>query len=515
MTSGDHLRTVDSMNIPSISILITLGLVATACASGSSSGIGSAVTETTTTTVAAAPSTLPITTLPQPSTTLSVPSTEPTADTSDDTTADADIVADQLAWLAEAFGADSEPTVAELEAHFTPSFLQQVPPAAFVGAAADLLSAATSPFEVTELNSDGVDRFAASAVIESANRLRFEIDISLDPTEPHLIQGLLLRPVVALPEVEDFDQLVTDLEGIAADAAIGMYDVTDGTCAPVHELRADDVMALGSAFKLWILAELAHQVAAGDAAWDETIEIVDAHRSSPDGEVFGLPTGTEVTLQRLAELMISISDNTATDHLMARLGRRNVEAAMVRSGVADPGRNIPLMSTGAFFQLKFISAAPNADDYRALDAAGRSDLLDQIESSVLPWAAGVDAVGTTNADGVDIDAPRDLDIEFFATPSDICRTHVHLAELAATPGLEPVADILEINPGAGLPFDTNRWPAIRYKGGSEPGVLAVTWWLERNDGRRFVIAGGLSDPTAAFDDTAGVVALASALQLIS
>jgi len=48
--------------------------------------------------------------------------------------------------------------------------------------------------------------------------------------------------------------------------------------------------------------------------------------------------------------------------------------------------------------------------------------------------------------------PRDLDLEWFATPGDMCRTQVYLAELATRPGLEPVADILSINPGGGLPF---------------------------------------------------------------
>ena len=50
--------------------------------------------------------------------------------------------------------------------------------------------------------------------------------------------------------------------------------------------------------------------------------------------------------------MISISDNTATDHLLHHLGRRNVEGQMVAMGHGTPQRNRPLLSTREMVMLR-------------------------------------------------------------------------------------------------------------------------------------------------------------------
>ena len=119
-----------------------------------------------------------------------------------------------------------------------------------------------------------------------------------------------------------------------------------------------------------------------------------------------------------------------------------------------------------------------------------------------------------NAEGVAIDQPRDHDLEWFATPADLCRTHVYLAELAAIPGLEPIAEILSINATAGMDFDADTWTDLRYKGGSEQGITAVAWWMERADGRIFVLAGGVEDPDAPINTVNAVALLQQGVNLI-
>ena len=76
---------------------------------------------------------------------------------------------------------------------------------------------------------------------------------------------------------------------------------------------------------------------------------------------------------------------------------------------------------------------------------------------------------------------------------------VWLHEAASTPGLESVRDILSINPG--IPFDERVWPFVGYKGGSEKGVFAMSWLLERHDGRLFFLAVILNDGTRRIDET--------------
>jgi hypothetical protein len=81
--------------------------------------------------------------------------------------------------------------------------------------------------------------------------------------------------------------------------------------------------------------------------------------------------------------------------------------------------------------------------------------------------------------------------EWFATPADVCRALVALDELAATPGLEPVGNVLSTNPG--VEVDPDVYEEVYFKGGSEPGVLFGAWLGKRPDGSRVVVTGGDAD----------------------
>ena len=70
------------------------------------------------------------------------------------------------------------------------------------------------------------------------------------------------------------------------------------------------------------------------------------------GRAQNVAAGTGVPLRRYAEPMISISDNTAADHLIHRLGRRAVEAQMTRFGMARPLLDTPFLTTRELFVLK-------------------------------------------------------------------------------------------------------------------------------------------------------------------
>ena len=202
--------------------------------------------------------------------------------------------------------------------------------------------------------------------------------------------------------------------------------------------------------------------------------------------------GILFTLQRYAELMISNSDNTATDHLIHRLGRENVEASLARLGHSDPALNIPFPTTREFLLIKLALSPEERAAYLELGSEGRRTFLD---TDLAGHGIG-DAVANLAGWG----APVAIDsIEYFASPADLCRAMVWLHEAASTPGLEPVRDILSINPGP--PFDERVWPFVGFKGGGEPGVFAVSWLLERHDGRLFFLAGILNDSTRIRDET--------------
>ena len=272
------------------------------------------------------------------------------------------------------------------------------------------------------------------------------------------------------------------------------------------------MLPIGSIFKLWVLAELAHQINQGTAAWDEPLEIRPELRSNPAPGIFQLADGETRTLREFAEAMISISDNTATDHLIDRLGRTNIEGAIARAGVTHPEHNQPLLATRELFWIKYLAQPPNPPDWYSADTDARRALLADLTGQTVPWVIDPTLATAPNAEGIPQDQPRNLDIEYHATARDLCETWLHLDQLATAPGLEPITDITTINPGVDLDPDT--WTDIAFKGGNEPGVLALTWHLQRNGGRSYAVTGILNDPDNPLDLVAGTQLITNAIAVI-
>ena len=73
-------------------------------------------------------------------------------------------------------------------------------------------------------------------------------------------------------------------------------------------------------------------------------------------------------------------------------------------------------------------------------------------------------------------------IEWFASPADICRAFAGLQLLSKTPSLSPLATVLSLQAG-GIGLDPSVWPTVWYKGGSEPGVLTLGWLATNRRGQ--------------------------------
>ena len=432
----------------------------------------------------------------------SAPSTSPSTSTVPPVAAE--VIETRVAFLValmnDPTGTD-DPTLGE---HFTPDFLAHVPPAAIRKAVIDATAAGTRPWTIARRN---IEQSAGQLVIESADAQRLVIVFELEPGSPRRIAGATIQP-----SLEDlFTKPGTVSEADAALRAVSprvSYAVLDADCAVVRELDGSRALPLGSAFKLWVLDALTRAIEAGTATWDETITIQARYRSSPDGEVYPLADGASVTLRRLAELMISISDNTATDHLIGRLGRSAVERVLRDLDISTVDANTPFLTTRELFSLKFINPTL-AGRYIALTTsdARRSFLDTVVAGTPLTWPTDPGAGGAA-----DLTRPRHIDtIEWFATPLDLCRTLVDLDRLAKRPGLAPVAEILSINPG--FPFPPQVWAEVRYKGGSEPGVFTTAHWLRAAHGMTRVVVVSLSDPEQPLDEGEAASAVSRLLAL--
>lgn len=222
----------------------------------------------------------------------------------------------------------------------------------------------------------------------------------------------------------------------------------------LEALNEDAAFAVGSAFKLYVLGTLLKE----KVSWDKVFRLKEKEKSLPTGRLRDWPDGSPLTAHTLAVLMISESDNTASDALISALGRRTIEADLAALGHSDPGRLRPFLKTSEMFKLK--SGTENALKYMNLPAEEKYGFLSSLEKTPLSLEAF-----TKSPFGVD-------KIEWFASPADLCRLMDYFTGKEAGKARE----ILALNPGLAIPRENLVYAG--YKGGSEPGVLSMTWLLK-------------------------------------
>jgi len=118
------------------------------------------------------------------------------------------------------------------------------------------------------------------------------------------------------------------LDGVLA---VAIKDLSDGRTLLLH---ADEVMPTASTIKIAVLAELYRQEAAGGARLADSY-LVDSADFLPGGDLLaGLTPGvTRLTNRDLAMLMASVSDNSATNVLIRRVGLERVNALLDTLGL--------------------------------------------------------------------------------------------------------------------------------------------------------------------------------------
>ncbi|MFM7376843.1 MAG: serine hydrolase [Erythrobacter sp.] len=331
-----------------------------------------------------------------------------------------------------------------------------------------------------------VSLLAPQGDTRAALEIRFERGIAkggiaLDPAENNRINELRFTSVDSLAVAGDTpEQIAADLAALPG-SVNAWFGPLGG--APVISRNVDTPLALGSAVKLYILAALAEDVKAGRRKWADVVPLTE--KSYPSGQLQNWPKGVPVTLHTLASLMISVSDNTATDQLIAVLGKDRILKLMRDSGHSDPGANDPFLTTRELFVLKTMSR-------ETLDQWINGQPAERVVLEVLLTAEdpSLDQVNAAFGNG-----PKALDIEWFASPADLARLFAHMRKTA-----DPrTFDILAINPSATDAIKAN-WRTIGFKGGSEPGVLNLTWLLTDTAGRDWVLTLGWNNRQAVVDE---------------
>ncbi len=316
---------------------------------------------------------------------------------------------------------------------FSRTFLNQITPRQLRQAAADLRRAA--------------GEFQAIAGRDGKFEIRTKthrIPLTIARTDSGKIVGLSFKPPQRVGG--SLETIAAELQEFPGDTSLTV--TTDG--AALLEVQAGKRMAVGSAFKIGILKALQDKVKAGVRQWEDIVRLTSANRSLPSGELRKWPEGSPLTLHSAAGVMMSASDNTATDILIDVVGREEL------------GRIIDIdlpLKTREFFLLKAIPLEAGAWRNGSLE----SRKLQLARLAKLPRPPTAAAL-----------RPFDIAVEWAMSTSKLC-------SLMEEVGKEPLA---AINPGLA---NRENWDFVTFKGGSELGVLNYTTRVEKG-GKSFCLS---------------------------
>ncbi|KQM65629.1 hypothetical protein ASE75_05110 [Sphingomonas sp. Leaf17] len=379
----------------------------------------------------------------------------------------------------------------DFDGSFSPAFRAEIPREKMVALSAQVRETLGTAQRVETLTPRGA--WAADLIV-GYERGTAAVTLTLDPTPPHVVTGLRITGMTQRDD--SFARLEADLRALPGMSGYVVMALGNGAPTRVAGYNSGTPAPLGSAFKLWVLAEASRQVTAGQRRWSDVVTL--GPRSLASGVLHAWPKDAPVTLQTLATLMISVSDNTATDALMTALGRDSVNAVVARTGVVSGPRTLPLLTTRELIAIKADPALSAA--WGKADAGERKRLLaaNTARFATAPLDASIFAGNPVAIDSV----------EWFGSPDDMART----LDWLRRNGDATARAILAVNPGAAA-ATADALAYLGYKGGSEPGVITMNYLAQVRDGRWFAVAGNWHRSDAAVSEKQFASLMTRALSL--
>jgi beta-lactamase class A len=373
---------------------------------------------------------------------------------------------------------------------FSDLFLTAVPVERWRALAADLRAAHGAPKTLGAVTATSA---TAGQVEVRYERATIGFTLVVAPDAPNKVIGLR---IVGVTQADDsMDKLLADLAALPGRTAFAAARLDEGEPKMIASAGPDAQMATGSSFKLYVLAEAARAVKASERRWSDVLPL--AHKSF-SGRLLAYPDNAPMTLHSLSAAMIAESDNSAADTLLLALGRDKVDAMLALTGHAAPDRALPMLTTAEAFALKMPELAELRQRYITASPAEKRNLL-----KTFPARVDID-VGSLAETPTAIDS-----VEWFASPMD----EIHLLDWLRREGGDALP-ILAINPGI-APADAKRWAYLGYKGGSEPGVIAMNFLARRQDGQWIAVSAAWNDPAARVDEAQFVALMTRAMNLLS
>ena len=127
---------------------------------------------------------------------------------------------------------------------------------------------------------------------------------------------------------EDIRNVDRDLDGVMA---LAVKDLTSGETFFIH---GDEIMPQASSIKIAVLANLYLQAQQGKLKLSDEYVVRKEDLVTGSDIMLGLTPGvTRLTLRDLATMMVAVSDNSATNVLIGRVGMDNVNAMLESLGL--------------------------------------------------------------------------------------------------------------------------------------------------------------------------------------
>ncbi|MCU0729548.1 MAG: class A beta-lactamase-related serine hydrolase [Sphingopyxis sp.] len=365
-----------------------------------------------------------------------------------------------------------------------------LPDAQFRSLAAQIMLGA-GPF----VRSSGIQRRSPYQAVVTLEFERQSIVTSISTDNSGQVTGLFFGPPI--PRTDTVSAITTALAALPGQVSWGVYRISDrGDAVLTAGSRNSESLAIASTFKLAVLGALDADIRRGRSRWSDVVRL--QSRSLPSGITQDWPRGSPLTLHSLATLMISMSDNTATDALITHIGRERIEDFARRHGGLSGPHAFPMLTTREAVQLK--ETGDNPARLRWLGAQTEDDrraILDALDPTA-PLSLGTFG-----------DVPRDIaQTEWFASADSVAQLLAWFAREASTTSRE----ILAISPGIA---PQPQWGYIGYKGGSEPGVMSMNLLLGQTAQRPdTIISVHWNNPAARLDEQA-LAALVARLAALS
>ena len=176
---------------------------------------------------------------------------------------------------------------------------------------------------------------------------------------------------------EKITEVDRSLDGVMG---VAVHDLSDGHTFLLH---GDDVFPQASSIKIAVLAELYDQEQRGRRGQTGVARLTDLYTMSsadlvPDSSIMGglTPGVSRLTNRDLAMMMVAVSDNSATNVLIDRIGMANVERMLTSVGLRNTHLERKMMDIAAARQGRENVSTPR-EMMTLLDAVYGNKLFDK------------------------------------------------------------------------------------------------------------------------------------------